>query len=195
MFFGVVASGQGELSYQWLKDGTPLPGENAAFFQLTSAQPSDAGNYAVMVSNSAGSITSTDPELIVSTQQADTFAAWIATEFPGEADLAIVGPLADPEFDGIVNFVEFGLGLDPNVVEPLPIRFFVQNDRLTFEVTRSAVRPNVDYIIEASSDLSSPNWERLLPTTDSPGLLRATDTQSAAQAESRFVRLRVMGNE
>lgn len=195
VFFGVVASGQADLSYQWRKDGASLPGENAAFLQLTSAQPSDVGNYSVVVSNSAGSITSADAALSLSIQQADTFAAWTATEFPGEIDPAIIGALADPENDGIVNFVEFGLGLDPHVIETLPIRVFIQNDRLTFEVTRSVVRPNIDYIIEASSDLTSPDWQRLLPAIDSPGLLRAIDTRSTAQAEERFVRLRVVGNE
>ncbi|MFT5105082.1 MAG: subtilisin-like proprotein convertase family protein [Pseudoalteromonas tetraodonis] len=195
VFFGLVASGQGDLSYQWFKDGVTLPGANAAFFQLISAQPSDAGNYSVMVSNSAGSVTSSDVALTVSVQQADTFAAWIETEFLGETDPAIIGALADPESDGIANFVEFGLGLDPNVAETLPVRLFIQNDRLAFEVTRSVARPNIDYIIEAASDLVSPDWERLLLTIDTPGLLRAIDTRSAAQVKSRFFRLRVVGNE
>jgi len=78
--FSVTASGSGSLSYQWLKNGSPVPGANTATLTLTNVQPASEGTYRVVVSNSAGSVTSgpatltvTEPPLSVSlTPIADT---------------------------------------------------------------------------------------------------------------------------
>lgn len=55
--FSVTATG-GSLAYQWTKDGVAIPGANGSALTLTSAQPADAGNYAVTVKNIFGSVTS-----------------------------------------------------------------------------------------------------------------------------------------
>lgn len=65
--FAVVASGTGPLGYQWrfhgtnLLDGGRVSGAATASLTITSAQPEDAGPYSVVVSNWAGTITSTPP--------------------------------------------------------------------------------------------------------------------------------------
>jgi hypothetical protein len=56
--FGVVAAGTAPLAYQWMKNGIPISGANAATFTIPTALMSDAGSYTVTVSNSAGSVTS-----------------------------------------------------------------------------------------------------------------------------------------
>ncbi len=62
--FTVVANGA-SLSYQWLKNGTGIPGAIGASLTLSNAQPSDAASYAVVVSNSGGSVTSQNATLTV----------------------------------------------------------------------------------------------------------------------------------
>ena len=59
--FAVGASGTPPLSYQWFFSGTNIPGANASSYTRSNAQPSDAGDYIVIVSNSAGSATSSPP--------------------------------------------------------------------------------------------------------------------------------------
>ena len=56
--FNVAASGTMPLTYQWQFNGTNLPGATDTAFTRTNAQRADAGNYSVMVTNSAGSATS-----------------------------------------------------------------------------------------------------------------------------------------
>jgi beta-lactamase superfamily II metal-dependent hydrolase len=56
--FTVTASGTAPLSYQWAFNGVNIAGANAAAFTKTDVQSGDAGNYAVVVSNVAGSVTS-----------------------------------------------------------------------------------------------------------------------------------------
>jgi hypothetical protein len=46
------------LSYQWFKDGQPIPGATSASYVLTGTQPKDAGTYHVVASNAAGSVSS-----------------------------------------------------------------------------------------------------------------------------------------
>jgi hypothetical protein len=62
--FSVSARGGG-LTYQWLFNGNPLAGATSATLALTAIQPSQAGNYSVIVSNVAGSVTSNTAALAV----------------------------------------------------------------------------------------------------------------------------------
>jgi sugar lactone lactonase YvrE len=59
--FAVGALGTPPLSYQWLFSGTNIPGANGNSYTRSNAQPSDAGDFIVVVSNSAGSATSSPP--------------------------------------------------------------------------------------------------------------------------------------
>ncbi|GIQ71438.1 S-layer homology domain-containing protein [Xylanibacillus composti] len=63
--FEVVASGTPTLHYQWQKDGVDMPGENKSKLTLQNVAASDAGSYAVVVSNAAGSLTSASAVLTV----------------------------------------------------------------------------------------------------------------------------------
>ena len=65
--FTVAASGTAPLGYQWKKDGTALSGVSAASYAVAAAQSGDAGSYTVVVTNSAGSATSSAATLSVTT--------------------------------------------------------------------------------------------------------------------------------
>ncbi len=57
-FFSVTATGTAPLSYQWQFNGGTIVGATTASLTLNNVQLADAGNYAVVVTNAAGSITS-----------------------------------------------------------------------------------------------------------------------------------------
>jgi hypothetical protein len=59
----VTAAGTTPLSYQWLKNGTPVVGASGSSLVLTNLQLTDAGNYSVVVTNAYGSITSSNAYL------------------------------------------------------------------------------------------------------------------------------------
>ncbi len=63
--FSVTASGVGPLYYQWFLANQALNGQTSASLSLTNVQFADAGNYSVVVSNSFGSITSSNAALVV----------------------------------------------------------------------------------------------------------------------------------
>jgi hypothetical protein len=62
--FTVTASGGG-LAYQWMHFATNLPQGTNATLALDSIQPSQVGPYSVKVSNSGGTVVSTNADLVV----------------------------------------------------------------------------------------------------------------------------------
>ncbi len=63
--FSIAASGTPPLSYQWQFNGTNINGSTNTSLTLTNVQVAQAGNYAVLVSNAAGSILSSNAVLMV----------------------------------------------------------------------------------------------------------------------------------
>jgi hypothetical protein len=63
--FSVSATGDQPITYQWLKQGSPISGATAPTFSITSARFADAGTYAVVLSNPAGTTTSSNAVLTV----------------------------------------------------------------------------------------------------------------------------------
>lgn len=55
VLFSVLATGDGSLGYQWLKDGVVLSGRTAATLTIPQARPEDIGLYSCLVSNASGS--------------------------------------------------------------------------------------------------------------------------------------------
>lgn len=61
----IAAQGLPRVRYQWLLEGSPLAGETAATFVLTNAQPVNAGNYRVVLTNGVQVLTSTVARLTI----------------------------------------------------------------------------------------------------------------------------------
>lgn len=68
--FTVVASGSGQLQYQWMKNGVNLTGQQSATFQIDGVASVDAGDYSVAISNSSGTTVSVAARLIVNSSDA-----------------------------------------------------------------------------------------------------------------------------
>jgi len=63
--FSVTASGRPAPAYQWSFNGAAISGATASSYSIASAQAANAGNYAVTVTNGAGSVTSSTATLTV----------------------------------------------------------------------------------------------------------------------------------
>ncbi len=72
-YFTVVATGSaGRLSYQWRKNGQPIPGDTQPVLRFENLNWDDAANYTVTVTNTAGSVTSDAAELMPVAPQTNT---------------------------------------------------------------------------------------------------------------------------
>ncbi|HPH45469.1 MAG TPA: PQQ-dependent sugar dehydrogenase [Chryseolinea sp.] len=113
--FNVSASGTAPLNYQWRKNEENILNTNSASYAIASVQPSDAGEYDVIVSNLVGPITSNtatltvtavnDPPLAVisSPVGGTTYVAGTSINFSGTGN--------DPE-DGVIPAERFSWQID-----------------------------------------------------------------------------------
>lgn len=116
--FSVTAMGDGELSYQWRRNGVALAGEVSAALVLESVSTADAGEYSVSISNASGMVISNTVGLTVvpagmSASQATTRNGYL----PGELltisnSLSYVGEAEAMGWDVLLptgwSFVESG---------------------------------------------------------------------------------------
>jgi hypothetical protein len=63
--FTVFRAGIGPMTFQWRLNGTNLSGATGSSLRLTNVQVTDAGNYSVVLSNSAGTLSSSNAFLNV----------------------------------------------------------------------------------------------------------------------------------
>ncbi len=143
--------------------------------------------------------------LIVSATPPAGFANWQSTTWPGETNVGIIGPQADPDLDGIQNLIEYALGLDGTVSAQagLPTMTTVNvsgTDYLALSVTRPlGSRSDLTYIGEFSDSLAVAAWTAGLPVGSITDNGNGTETiiwrdTVANTANRRFGRLRVTQN-
>jgi hypothetical protein len=83
---GVAATGTQPLSYQWSFNGAPLSGATRSLLSLANAQPSDAGTYAVVVTNAYGSTASSNASLTVTVLTYVPNPSNLVGWWPGQGD-------------------------------------------------------------------------------------------------------------
>ena len=101
--FSVLAtgSGSGTLTYQWYKESNAIANATFPSYTINSSTTAAAGSYHVVVTNSAGAVTSATATLTL-TEPVDEFLA--SYGLPNSA------LLADSDGDGLPNLLEFVLG-------------------------------------------------------------------------------------
>jgi hypothetical protein len=57
--FSATATGSPAPTYQWQKNGSPIAGATGSGYTIASVSVADVASYTVVVTNSAGSVTST----------------------------------------------------------------------------------------------------------------------------------------
>jgi alpha-tubulin suppressor-like RCC1 family protein len=81
----VSATGTSPLTYQWIFNGTNIPGATASALSKLNAQNTDVGNYCVQVTNGCGTIMSSNAYLMVNVPPSITSQPWNQTAGYGSA--------------------------------------------------------------------------------------------------------------
>ena len=66
--FSVVAAGSATLAYQWKKNGADISGATSSTYAIPATSLADIGDFSVVVTNSAGTVTSAAASLTVTAQ-------------------------------------------------------------------------------------------------------------------------------
>ena len=115
----VAAQGLGELSYEWLFNGVPIPDETEARLRLTGVSSADEGSYRLRVSNLGGSVLSEPAEVVVEPVSSGNLVC------PGEGGLVLflntTGPVLDLDgtFGGEDVRGQLYVGASENDLRPL----------------------------------------------------------------------------
>ncbi len=115
----------GGLTYQWTRDGTPLPGATQAALTFAAIAPVQAGTYRVVVSNARGRAESRPAVLGVTTAAPGELANLSVRATAGAGEDALVGGFVLRGAGDTMLVRAVGPGL-----APLGVSGFVENPRL-----------------------------------------------------------------
>ncbi len=139
--FGVTATGTASLRYQWRKAGVAIAGATNAIYSLAAVKTTDATNYSVVVTNLAGSVTSSNASLTVLvapvfTLQATNRAVKIGSNTVFRATVAGTAPFAYQWFkDG--NPLTNGGNISGSISNALTVSTLTTNDAGIYFLTVS----------------------------------------------------------
>jgi hypothetical protein len=124
-----------------------------------------------------------------------TFAATTFAHLSGGASHPDAAPTADPDADGLPNFLEYALNLDPLTpgTSGLPVSAFsAQSSHLTLTFQRA--RAELTYEVLASTTLAPDSWTVIATNPGTVSLTESVtveDTELVSENPKRFLRLRV----
>ena len=127
------------------------------------------------------------------------FADWQSLTWPGVSDVNIIGPLADPDFDGTKSLLEYSLGMNAAVASTagLPASLWRNvsgTDYLTLQVRRPIGRTGITYAAEVTGAFTG--WSAAVqdgtPASNGDGTetVYFRDTVPRGTAP-RFIRLKI----
>lgn len=124
------------------------------------------------------------------------FAGWQAITWPGNTDINTIGPDADPDGDGLRNFLEWALHLEGDVPDVFTPTFAKDGGDLDFTYIRRKTAPGqATFQVEWSETLAN-DWSAVGVVQDAPVSIDTTSesvhaTIPAGANGARFVRVRV----
>jgi glucose/arabinose dehydrogenase len=164
--FTVSASGTAPLSYRWQRDGVDIPGATSPSYTLSNAAPADDGaRFRVVVTNSAGSVTSNAATLTVTPNQppSTTITAPLAgTSYAAGDTIAFAGSASDPE-DGTLSGARFSWQVD-----------FHHADHVHPFLQPASGSTSGSFTIPATGHTASDVWYRIRLTVRDAGGLETT---------------------
>lgn len=177
--------------------GSPVTPGNNTTFQITF-DPSAAGLRAATLSFSNND--ADENPFDFSIQGTGTLTAqetWRQTYFGTTSNSGNAADGADPDFDGVVNYLEFATGANPNASTAMPGQAALAGGNVEFTYTRSnaAVAGGTTYVVEWSDTLPNAAWSTADVTqamlSDNGTMQQWKATLSAGASGRRFVRLSV----
>ncbi len=131
--FKVTAGGISPITYQWRFNGTNLSGQTGPTLILCDLHATNAGNYSVIVSNSSGSIISSDASLIVCSPLLDSISNLSVAAGSGSHSIALTGIAPGCAELGVLNLT--ASASDTNLIPTLSVSYTNPNTNGTLYFT------------------------------------------------------------
>lgn len=88
----VAATGSGTLTYQWSRNGTPIPGATGSTLVIAAAAAADSGAYTATASNGCSSATSDPADVVIMAPAAGSWTP-LAAGLPGDVEALVYADL------------------------------------------------------------------------------------------------------
>lgn len=151
-FFVVAANTRG-LGYQWRFNGTNISGATADTLLLTNVGATNEGQYAVVLLNSSGSVTSAPAALMLDGDRDGLPDSWELANF-GNLNQ---NPTGDFDGDGVSNLDEFLDGTNPADSASLLFRLTVLSDGGQVDVNPSRFTYTNGEMVTLTATAMAPN--------------------------------------
>lgn len=117
--FSVVVADASRVTFQWKFNGTDIPGATVDSLLLPNVSTANEGQYSVVVTNVAGSVTSAPAALLLDSDRDGLPDSWEIANFTDPDPTHPLNPAnqrseTDPDKDGVSNLDEFLDGTNPN---------------------------------------------------------------------------------
>ena len=113
--FAVLVADTRAVTFQWKFNGIDIVGAIGDSLLLTNVSVANEGQYSVVVTNSAGSVTSIPAALMLDSDDDGLPDSWETANFGNTTSQRSEG---DPDGDGVSNLDEFFDGITPKATLP-----------------------------------------------------------------------------
>lgn len=139
---------------------TLAPGASATF-QLSFASGKPVGDYSTTVTVPSDDANEPMFTFVVKAKNLSLLEKWRLGYFSSSANTGLEANDADPDFDGMVNLMEYALGGNPLVHDALEILpSIVRNGdgRTEFYFQRDSAKTDITYAVQASETMGDGSW-------------------------------------
>jgi hypothetical protein len=176
--FSVVISNPDNVYYQWLFNGTNVPGATTESLLLTGISAASQGPYSVVLTNSSGSVTSSVAQLYIDSRGVGMPDSWQLMYF-GNLNQ---NPTGDFDGDGVSNLQEFLDGTNPANSQSALFRLTILSDGGVVQAVPNAVSytngTSVTLTATAFAPYSFRGWAGDVHTTNNPITLTMTNNET-----------------
>lgn len=183
------------LSLQWTK----ISGPGAAVFGAETAAATTvtldaAGTYVLRLTADDGAARTLGEVTVTATSSGPSFASWMAgyPSLTGPSALAT----ADPDFDGLNNLLEYGLGSDPtsaaSAATPTLGRENISGtDYITLSYHKDTSKTDITYQVQVATDPAG-TWSPVSDVLDGPpGTIQRRKASVAITSPKKFLQLKI----
>jgi hypothetical protein len=160
-------------------------------------EPYQIGSYGVTAAIVDDNYEGTGSGTLVISPAYTALENWRFIHFESYDNTGDAADLADPDFDGIANLMEFALGLDPGQASTIPAILDEEGNVMSYTLTRlKAAVAELDFTVEHSESLLPNSWlntnvEEVSPPLADDGILETVRFNIPTTGERHFIRLKV----
>lgn len=176
---------------------TTLASGSSTTFQLSFASGKPVGDYSATLTIPSNDTNEGSFTFVVEAKNLTLLEDWRLGHFSSSENADQGADDADPDFDGMVNLVEYALGGDPLVHDALSLLPTLSDDgagRTNFLFTRDAAKTDITYTVQVSNTMEPGSWVGIA-SSSAGGITTESGAHAVVESGSSPVNVTVTDSE